>query len=164
MLGLREAYGAVVARPARALAALLGLLALAALWALAAHALWRSSVPSLRLPHVDARTLFSRSFLSRSSSYESFLAIDALLGDVTLIVVLAVYARRGQRLMRESAAGRIGTGMMLGMLGFAVVWLAELPFGLAAVWWERRHGISHQGYVSSVIEGFVSLGGEFLFV
>ncbi len=165
MLGLREAYAAARARPARSLAALVALGALAALWALAAHALWRSSVPSsLRLPHVDARALFSRSFLRRSASFERFLAIDALLGELATIVVLALYARRGARLMRESAAGRIGTGMMLGMLGFAVLWLAELPFGLAAVWWERRHGISHEGYVSSVVEGFVSLGGEFLFV
>ncbi len=165
MLGARDAFAAVTARPARALAGLLALGAFAALWALAAHALWRSSVPSgLKLPHVDPRALFSRAFLRRSSSYESFLAIDTLLGELTLVLVLAVYARRGQRLMRESAAGRIGTGMMLGMLGFAVVWLAELPFQLAAVWWERRHGISHQGYVSSVLDGFLGLGGEFVFV
>jgi STE24 endopeptidase len=146
-------------------ASLLVLLVLATLWALAAHALWRSSVPSgLRLPHVDARSVFSGSLLSRSSSFETFLAIDRLLATVALVMALVVYARRGHRLMRESAAGRIGTGMLLGMLGFAVVWLVELPFELAAVWWERRHGISHQGYVASVIDGFAALGGEFLFV
>jgi STE24 endopeptidase len=50
------------------------------------------------------------------------------------------------------------------MLGFAIVWLAEIPFGLLAVWWERRHGVSHQGYVSSVVSGFLGLGSEFLFV
>jgi STE24 endopeptidase len=32
------------------------------------------------------------------------------------------------------------------------------------VWWERRHGVSHQGYVSSVLDSFLSLGGRFLFV
>jgi len=31
------------------------------------------------------------------------------------------------------------------MLGFALVWLAELPFDLVAVWWERRHNVSDQG-------------------
>lgn len=152
-------------QPASSTATLLGLLGLAALWALAAHALWHSSVPSgLRLAHVDTDALFSHSFLARSASYERFLDIDALLGELTLLVVLALYARRGHRLMRESAAGRIGTGMMLGMLGFAVLWLAEVPFGLAAVWWQRRHGISHQGYVSSLIESFLSLGYRFVFV
>jgi STE24 endopeptidase len=50
------------------------------------------------------------------------------------------------------------------MLGFAVLWLAEVPFNLAAVWWERRHGISHQGYLSSLLSSFLSLGGTFLFV
>jgi STE24 endopeptidase len=54
--------------------------------------------------------------------------------------------------------------MMLGMLGFAVLWLAEVPFGLAAVWWERRHGISHEGYLASLLASFLSLGGTFLFV
>jgi STE24 endopeptidase len=144
--------------------ALLGALA-CAVWALAAHALWHSSVPhSLKLPHVDPRSLFSASYLSSSRSYSQLLAIDTLAGKLVLIVVLVLYARRGHVLMRESAAGRIGTGMLLGMLGFAIVWLAELPFGLIAVWWERRHGVSHQGYVISVLDGFVSLGGEFLYI
>jgi STE24 endopeptidase len=144
----------------------LGLAALAlgtALWALAAHRLWHSTVPAdLHLPHEDARASFSRAFLDRSASYERFLAIDALLAALTLIGVLAVYARRGQRLMRESAAGPIGTGMLLGMLGLGIVWLAEVPFGLAAVWWERRHHVSHQGYLASLLESFLGLGGTFL--
>jgi STE24 endopeptidase len=143
-----------------------GLLALAlAVWAYAATRLWQTTVPSsLRLPRLDPRSAFPAHFLQRSASYERFLLLDALLAQVTLLVVLALYARRGHRLMRESAAGRIGTGMLLGMLGFAIVWLAELPFGLAAVWWERRHGVSHQGYLTSVIQGFFSLGGRFLFI
>jgi STE24 endopeptidase len=144
----------------------LALLAGVAVWIWAAHALW-SSIPlpaSLHLPHVDANRFFSASFLSRSASYERFLDIDGLLAIATLLTVLAVYARRGHRLMRESAAGRVGTGILLGMLGFAVVWLAEVPFGLAAVWWERRHGVSHQGYLRWLLDSFFSLGSEFLFI
>jgi len=149
----------------RSAAALVVLAALAGAWALAAHALWHSTVPAtLHLPHVDPRSAFSSSFLRRSASFQRFLDIDLLLADVTLIVVLALYAKRGHRLMRESAAGRIGTGMMLGMLGFAVLWLAEVPFNLAAVWWERKHGISQQGYIDSLIQSFLSLGATFLFV
>jgi STE24 endopeptidase len=143
----------------------LGLVLGAALWAWAAHLLWHSTVPpGLPLPHVDPRSLFSASFLRRSSSYERLLDIDELLSQITLVIVLAVYSRRGHRLMRESAAGPIGTGMLLGMLGFAIVWLSQVPFGLVAVWWERRHGVSHQGYFSSVLDGFLGLGSEFLFV
>lgn len=136
-----------------------------ALWLWIAHALWHSTVPSnLHEPHLDPRRYFSRAFLSSSSSYERFLYVDWLLSTVVLLAVLVVYARRGERLMRESAAGPIGTGMLLGMLGFALVWIAQVPFGLAAVWWERRHHISDQGYVSSLLQSFASLGGKFLFV
>ena len=67
--------------------------------------------------------------------------------QVVALVTLAVYARYGARYARESAAGPIGTGMLLGMLGLAIVWLAQLPFALAAVWWERRHDVSEVGYL-----------------
>jgi STE24 endopeptidase len=66
--------------------------------------------------------------------------------------------------MRESAAGRVGTGLLLGMLGFGLVWLAEVPFTLAAVGWERAHHISHQGYVAALIESFLGLGTSFVFI
>ncbi|HEY2633060.1 MAG TPA: M48 family metalloprotease [Solirubrobacteraceae bacterium] len=135
------------------------------LWWAAARWLWPTTVPSgLRLSGLDTAHYFSRSFLRRSASYERFLDVDGVLAEVVLVGVLCVYAARGHRFMKESAAGPIGTGMMLGMLGFAVVWIAELPFGLAAVWWERSHGVSHQGYVGWVFESFGRLGGTFVFV
>src|SRR6185312_15267226 len=92
------------------------------------------------------------------------LALNGLAARLVLIAVLVLYARRGQVLMRESAAGRIGTGMLLGMLGFAIVWLAELPFGIAGLWWERRHDATEMGYVEWVIANFFGLGGQFLFI
>jgi STE24 endopeptidase len=157
----RQAKGRVAARTLAGVA----LAAAAALWALAAHELWRSTVPGgLAVPHVDAHSFFSASFLRRSSAFDRFLEVDSLLASLTLLAVLALYARRGHRLMRESAAGRIGTGILLGMLGFALVWLAQVPFGLAAVWWERRHHVSHQGYVASLIESFLALGSRFVFI
>jgi hypothetical protein len=114
--------GAGLRRPLTALALLAG----AALWLVAAARLWRTTVPSgLHLSGLDPRAYFSAGFLARSASYERFLAIDALLGAVVLLVVLALYARHGARLMRESAAGPIGTGMMLGMLGLGIAWIAS---------------------------------------
>jgi STE24 endopeptidase len=134
-------------------------------WVLAAHALWQSSVPSgLKLPHVAASSLFDGHYLSSSHSYELLLDILALLGELALLAVLVLYAKRGAVLMRESAAGPIGTGMLLGMLGFAFVWLVEVPFRVVAVWWERRHGVSHAGYVDTVLSSFLALGGTFVFV
>ncbi len=145
--------------------AALALVGAAALWIWAAHALWVSTqLPSLHVPKLDPSGFFGSSFLDRSASYQRFLAINGVLASVTLILVLAVYARRGQRMVRESAAGRVGTGMLLAMIGFAVVWLAEAPFGLAALWWERRHDVSHQGYLEWLLESFLSLGSVFVFV
>jgi STE24 endopeptidase len=66
--------------------------------------------------------------------------------------------------MRESAAGRIGTGMLLGMIGFALVWLAQLPFALADTWWQRRYGIVEGGYLEWLLQNWLTLGGEFLFI
>jgi STE24 endopeptidase len=142
----------------------LALIAAAALWAWAAHALWSSgATPSVHLPDLESSRFFSEHFLHRSASYQRFLEILALLATVVVLVVLWLYAGRAQRLMRESAAGRIGTGILLGMLGLAIVWLAELPFGLLAVWWQRRYDVSHQGYLSWVLESFFGLGAGFVF-
>jgi Zn-dependent protease with chaperone function len=141
------------------------LLVLAAAWAWGVHALWTATeVPALDLPHLDPHDYFSDSFLDRSVTYERFLTIVSLLGTVTLVAVLAVYARRGAALARESAAGRVGTGLLLAMLGFAIVWLAEVPFDLATLWWQRRYDVSHQGYLQHLLDSFLSLGSEFAFL
>ena len=148
-------------------AAELAALALAAVaWALIAVLLWRSSrVPSsLRLPKVRVADLFTANQLARARAFERFSRIDWLLSELALLGVLAVYARRGIRFARESAAGRIGTGLLLGMLGLGIVWLVQLPFGLADVWWERRHGISHVSYLEWALGGWLGLAGTFLFV
>jgi STE24 endopeptidase len=78
--------------------------------------------------------------------------------------VLAVYVGRGGRFAGESAAGPIGTGFLIGMMGLALVWLAQLPFSLVELWWSRRHDVVEIGYIDYVIEDFLALGGEFLFV
>ncbi len=121
-----------------------------------------------RQPHPAAASTSATSSRRPSSrrprDYERFLRIDFLLATVVLLVVLGIWAAKGERFTRESAAGRVGTGMLLGMLGFAIVWLAQLPFSVAALWWERRHGISKQGYFEVITGSFLGLGGQFLFI
>jgi STE24 endopeptidase len=122
-------------------------------------------VPSdLALPKVDVHDWFTAKQLADATSFERFLAIDGLLAQIALVAALVVYARNWQRFTKESAAGRIGTGLLLGMLAFAFVWMAQLPFGLAGVWWEHRHGVSKQGVFEYAIDSWLSLGSEFLFV
>ena len=119
--------------------AALGIAALVGAWLFAAIRLWRTSVPGdLSLPGLDPHRYFGDALLDRVASYEAFLRVDQLLATVATLVALGLYAAEGARFARESAAGRIGTGMLLGMLGLGFVWLAQFPFGLAALWWERN--------------------------
>jgi len=139
---------------------------LAVAWVFTAVRLWSSSVvpDGLTLPELDERRFFSAEQLEKAAEYERFLRIDFVLATIVLLVVLGIWAAKGERFVRESAAGRVGTGMLLGMLGFAIVWLAQLPFNIAALWWQRDHGISKQGYFEVVTGSFLGLGGQFLFV
>jgi Zn-dependent protease with chaperone function len=144
----------------------LALLALAAAaWVTAAALLWRSSiVPDVDLSGVDVHRYFSDHQLARTARYERFERWDFVLSQLVLVLVLVGYARWGIRFARESAAGPIGTGMLLGMLGFGFVWLSQIPFGLAELWWERRHGVSHMGYLEWIFGNWAQLAGEFAFV
>jgi len=156
----------LIASPAvrRALLAL-GSATVIAAWIYAFLQLWQTSVPSdLSLPSLDPTRYFSQEDLDRASSYQAFLRIDYLLALVAELAALGLFAVKGPAFVRESAAGRIGTGMMLGMLGLAFVWLSQFPFGLAELWWERKHDVATQSYVTWIINDFLAAGGEFLFI
>jgi Zn-dependent protease with chaperone function len=136
------------------------LLAFAGIWAVAAWLLWRSSLPALHLPHLDERALFPVSALHRAQHYSGVERLFWLAQTATELVVLGLFARFGVRWTRESAAGPIGTGMLLGMIGFALVWAAELPFSVLDVWWRHRYGLSGS-YVQATIGNWFALGVQF---
>ncbi|HEY2543975.1 MAG TPA: M48 family metalloprotease [Gaiellaceae bacterium] len=140
--------------------------AAAAAWAAAAWFLWQTSVvpSSLHLPHVDEHRFFTAAQLHAASSYSGVASLVGWGATLAQIVALAVYARWGARWARESAAGPLGTGMLLGMLGFALVWAAQLPLSVVDLWWQRRHGISHVGYAGFVFGDWFALGGQFVFL
>ena len=126
-------------RPEHVLAALV----LIAGAALGAWALWPTKVPDdLRLPPLDEREVFDPAQLREAQHFETFLHWNSLASMVVVLIVLGLYAWRGHRLARESAAGRIGTGMLLGMLGLGILWITQIPFGLAELWWARRYGVA----------------------
>ena len=137
---------------------------LAAGWGVAAYLLWNSStVPDdLRLGDVDPRRYLPERLLDRAEDYSRFQNWMYVVATLALIAALAWYARHGERFTRESAAGRIGTGMLLGMLGFAIVWLAQIPFKVVDFWWQRRYGLAEGDYVSYVLGDWLLLGGAFL--
>jgi STE24 endopeptidase len=136
---------------------------LAAVWAVSAYLLWQTTVPSsLHLPHIDTAATFPRAVLHRADSYDQVAALLGVLGLLLSVAVFAVYSRWGPGFTRESAAGPIGTGMLLGMLGFGLLWLAEVPFTLLSIWWDRRHDVSHESYWKAVLGGWLVLGFAFV--
>src|SRR6266550_4538800 len=152
-------------RVSRGLAARAALAAaLAVVWAAAIWLLWTSTtVPSLHVPHLDPHAYFSAQQLRAAASYSRVERILWLVSTIAKLGALAVFARYGVRWARESAAGRMGTGMLLGMLGFALVWAAQLPLAVLEVWWARRHGLSTAGYLSVILGNWLALGGQFVF-
>jgi len=140
-------------------------LAGATAWGAAALALWQTTVPGdLNLPQFDPAQYLSGAEIERATDYQRFLGINALLAALAQLVALGIFAARGARFARESAAGRIGTGMLLGMLALAFVWIAQFPFALAATWWQRRYDISDLGYLDWAIGYWMQAGGKFLFI
>src|SRR5262249_4857691 len=136
-------------------------LVFAAVWAVAAWLLWRSSLPAYHLPHLDEHAFFPGFVLHRARHYSGVVRLFWLGQTVTQLIVLVLFARYGVRWMRESAAGPIGTGMLLGMIGFALVWAAELPFSVLEVWWQRRYGLDGS-YVQATIGNWLALGARFV--
>ena len=127
--------------------------------------LWGSVVPDgLALPHVDVDAVFGQARVDRAQRYERFLLVLWVLGVVVTLGTLAIYARVGGRFTEESAAGPLGTGMLLGMLGLAILWLTQLPFTVVGLWWSRRHDVSHMGYFEAVFGDWVALGATFISV
>jgi STE24 endopeptidase len=54
--------------------------------------------------------------------------------------------------------------MLLGMLGFALVWVVQLPFAVLGVWWGRHNGLSTQSYAAVTLGNWLALGGTFVFL
>jgi STE24 endopeptidase len=147
----------------RALARATVALVFAAVWSVAAWLLWSSSVvPALHLPHLNEHAYFSVAQLRATTSFGRFQEIDWVLSTLAELAALALYAWKGVRFARESAAGRMGTGMLLGMIGFALVWAVQLPFGVAELWWERRHHLTHVSYFTDIFGNWLALGSQFV--
>jgi STE24 endopeptidase len=102
--------------------------------------------------------------IAEAEEFERFMRWSFIGSQLVALAVLAAYAWRGTRFTRESAAGRIGTGMLLGMIGLGLVWLSQLPFQLLELWWLRRHELWNATYVDWFFESWALLAAQFLFI
>ena len=127
--------------------------------------LWDTIVPGdLRIEPDEALKDFAPAAVEEAADFERVIRWLFIASQVVLVVVLAIYAKLGRRFERESAAGPIGTGFLLGMMGIALVWLIQLPFGIVGTWWARRNDATEVGYLEFVVGDFVGLAGEALFL
>ena len=114
------------------------------------------------LPSVDVDAVFGADLIDRAKRYERFFYVNWVLAQIALFVTLWIYARRGAAFARESSAGPIGTGMLLGMLGLAIAWLVHVPFALASHWWQRRWDQNDLSYLDWLFEDWAVLAAQFL--
>jgi Zn-dependent protease with chaperone function len=125
--------------------------------------LFPTAVPDdLGLPAVDVDRTFGAEFVDEAKRYERFFYVDWILAQIALLATLWLYARRGVAFTRESSAGPIGTGMLLGMLGLGIAWLVGIPFRVVAHWWSRRHDQTDLSYLDWIVQDWTILGAEFL--
>jgi STE24 endopeptidase len=131
------------------------LAAIAALWLVAAIALWQTEVPDdLRLPDLDAQRYFSARALADYERHDRVLRRLGLGVLVAQLLGLALIARRPPR-VRGPVLVRAG---QLAALAIVVAFVAQLPFSLAIVWWQRHTGIARVGYGRWLLDRLPELG------
>ena len=138
--------------------------ALALLLAIAAPLLWRTVIPGdLDLPPVEAEDYFGKAELREAERYERFFHFLFLGGTLASFVALYVMWRRSAKFARTIGLGRIGTSVIIGMLTLCVLVAVDLPFSLAAQWWQRRHGVAHGSWIEWLLEPWLILTVEAMF-
>jgi Zn-dependent protease with chaperone function len=122
----------------------------AAIWVVLAALLWRTTVPSLHLPHLDERAVFGASLVRHAERYERFLVWNWVASTIATLLAYVAVVRRARTIAPRLGLRPVNTGTVLGMLTITVVWAVTLPFAVAAVWWDRRHHVSTESYGSQV--------------
>ena len=130
----------------------------AAVWLLLALLLWRTTVPSsLHVPRLDERAVFGSKLVRSAVRFERFLDWNWVLASLAALTANVVMVRRGRALVRSFGLGPVNAGIVVGVVTLTLVWTATLPFAVAGLWWERRHGIARQSYVAALADAWLGL-------
>ena len=110
-------------------------------WVVAALLLWRTDAPG-GLEVEPTLAPFGALDLERAERHDAVLRLLALGGLAVELAALFALTRvrlplRGPALLRAAEVGAIAAVVLL---------VVRLPFGLAALWWQRRYGIAELGY------------------
>ena len=139
------------------------MLAAAIAWVAGVVLLWRTEVPSgLSLPELDPRDYFTAAELGETADYERFLYLNWALSIVATLAALGVLSVRAPRWAGSLRIGRIGSGIVIGMLTLTTLWFVGLPFDFAGRWWRQHHGLTRGSWVDWLTEPWLQLLGETL--
>jgi STE24 endopeptidase len=144
-----------------------GVVLAAGVWIVSGLLLWRTEVPRLDLPELDARAYFGADLLERIHDFRTVsraLLVATLVVELAVLAVLVWKAGALTDLLAGGLRGRIRTGVGVGVAAVLCLWLALLPLGAAAHWWRRRYGLSEQGYGAWLGDQALSLAIEALLV
>src|SRR5437763_13867990 len=119
----------------------IGLVLALAAWILAAVLLWRTSVPSLHLGGLDTSRYFSRELVARAHRYGNGARLLWLLRTIATLAALALLVWRLPRSARTLGLGRVSSAIVIGMVVVATLWLVQLPFAIAGLWWQHHYGL-----------------------
>lgn len=128
-------------------AARIGLATLTTVWAAAAALLWQTDVPS-GLDVEPLRAPFAALDLGRHERHDGVLRLLALGSLAAQLGALGLLAWRPPPVRGPGLA----RAAQLGALAALALLLARIPFGLAALWWQRRYGIVELGYARWLFE------------
>jgi Zn-dependent protease with chaperone function len=142
----------------------LGAVLLAALvWLLVASLLWRTAVPAnLRLPPVDVDAVFGARAVERAADYRRVLRLLWLGLTAAQLTALWLLVRAAPRIEARLRGRSLLSGIQLGLMSVALLWVVWLPFGMASLWWRRRHDISRLGYADLLVDPWPTYLGEAL--
>ena len=82
----------------------------------------------------------------------------SVVAELLVLVVLVRKARPLTGRVRRLARGRARTGVALALLAAALASVATLPLGVARHWWNRRYGLSEQGWAAWASDRALGLG------
>jgi hypothetical protein len=118
----------------------------AALAAGAALLLLRTAVPAgLELAPPEPEELFPAETLRETARYAGVARGLFLASAAAQLALLCLAAWQAPRIEARLRGRRLPRALALLALTLAALWLVRLPFGAAAHWWRRRHGLSEQG-------------------
>jgi STE24 endopeptidase len=132
-------------------------------WLAAASLLWRTAVPDgLELPAVDAGAIFGEQAVADAADYRRVLRALWVGVTVAKLGALWLLVRRAPRIEARLPGSALLRGIQLGLISVALLWVVWVPFGVASLWWRRKHDISHLGYGDLLLEPWPRYLGEAL--